>query len=421
MHKLLTLNNGLTLITINLPHLDSVTTLVAVGAGSRYETRKINGISHFLEHMFFKGSVKFPTAEIISTLVDGIGAINNAFTYKEYTGYWIKSGAKHIELASDVVSSMIKESLLSPDEIEREKGVIVEELRMLRDNPARHVWDLYERLQFGDQPLGWDLGGEEEIIKTFKRDDFIDYMDSLYSSKNMVLAYAGKLPKNIEQIAEKYFLALPKRGIGKPPPYKEKKQSGARVSIFYKKSDQANLVLGMGAYSRYDPKRYAATILGSILGEGMSSRLFIQIRERRGLAYHVGGGPNFYTDTGTFAVYGGLKLEKVYEGLEVILAELERIASEKVTDDELKKAKEMTRGRLAIREESTNFLAEYFATDFVLDRKVETFEEFLENIDKVTKEDIQRVAKELFNKEKYNLQVVGPFKKKDKFEEVLNG
>lgn len=419
-HNLKTLSSGLTLVTVDLPHLDSVTTLVAVGAGSRYETKKINGISHFLEHMFFKGSAKFPTAEIISTLVDSIGAINNAFTYKEYTGYWIKSGAKHTELASDVISSMIKESLLSSDEIEREKGVIVEELRMLRDNPSRHVWDLYEKLQFGDTPLGWDLGGEEDIIKTFKREDFTEYMDSLYSPKNMVLAYAGKLPQNLEQIVAKYFLTLPKRKTGKPMPYKAQKQSRARVSIFYKKTDQANLVLGVEAYSRYHPKRYAATVLGSILGEGMSSRLFIQVRERRGLAYHVGGGPNFYTDTGTFAVYGGLKLEKVYEGLEVILAELERIVQEKVTDDELKKAREMIRGRLAIREESTNFLAEYFATDFVLDRKVETFEQFLENIDKVTKQDLQRIAGELFKTGKYNLQVIGPFKSTDKFEKILS-
>ena len=172
MYNLTTLKNGLTLITIPVPQLYSVTTLVAVGAGSRYETKKINGISHFLEHMFFKGSKKYPSAEIISNLVDGIGAVNNAATSKEYTFYWIKSASKHVELATDILSSMLKDSLLSAEEIDREKGVIVEELRMYRDNPARFVSDLYERLQFGDQPLGWDIGGDEKTINSMTKNDF---------------------------------------------------------------------------------------------------------------------------------------------------------------------------------------------------------------------------------------------------------
>lgn len=419
MHNITTLKNGLTLITVDIPHLDSVTTLVAIGAGSRYETKAVNGISHFLEHMFFKGSRKYPTAEMISTLVDGIGAINNAYTHKECTVYWIKSAAKHTELASDIISSMVKESLLSEEEIEREKGVIVEELRMMRDNPAQYVGSLYEKLQFGNQPLGWDIGGEEEIITQLKRDDFVNYINSLYSPKNMTLVYVGKLPNNILSHANKYFLDLPKRGQFKFAPFRKEKQDKSKAAIFYKKTDQANLILGVEGYSRYDEKRYTVSILGSILGEGMSSRLFIQVRERRGLAYHVSAGPGFYMDTGNFAVYAGLKLEKVYEGLEVIKAELERTVAEKVTDDELKKAKEMIRGRLAIASESTNFLAQYFGIAFVLDRKIETFEEYLENIDKVTSEDVRNVAKELFQRQRYNLQIIGPFKDKTKFEKVL--
>ena len=416
-----TLKNGLTLITVPMPHLDSVTTLVAVGAGSRYETKKINGISHFLEHMFFKGSRKYPSAEQISTLVDGIGAINNAATDKEVTFYWIKSAVKHIGLAADILSSMIKESLLSEEEIEREKGVIVEELRMYRDNPQRYIWDLYERLQFGNQPLGWDIGGEEKIVNSLKRDDFVGYMDSLYAPENMALIFAGKIPKNIKKIAEDHFLDLPKRSQHKFKPYKKDVQISSRVNVFYKKTDQANIVLGVEGYSRDNKqKRYAARILMAILGEGMSSRLFIQVRERRGLAYHIGANHGSYKDTGAFTVYGGLKLEKVYEGLEVIKAELERLVAEKVTDNELRKAKEMMRGGLAIRSESTNFLAEYFGTNFVLDRKLETFDEYLAKIDVVMAKDIQEAAKELFQKERYNLQVIGPFKSKEKFEEILN-
>ncbi|OGE38179.1 hypothetical protein A3B45_03855 [Candidatus Daviesbacteria bacterium RIFCSPLOWO2_01_FULL_39_12] len=420
MYKISTLPNGLTLITVNMPHLNSVTTLVAVGAGSRYESKNINGISHFLEHMFFKGSRKYPTAEIISTLVDGIGAVNNAYTHKECTVYWIKSSSKHIELSSDIISSMIKESLFSEEEIEREKGVIVEELRMIRDNPTSYIGSLYEKLQFGDTPLGWDIGGEEGIVTKFKRDNLISYIDSLYSPKNMVLVYAGKLPTDILKLAEKFFLDLPNREQFKFVPYKKKKQHKAEVAIFYKETDQANLILGVTGYSRYDKKRYQAAVLGTILGEGMSSRLFIQVRERRGLAYHISGGPGFYMDTGNFAIFAGLKLEKVYEGLEVIKAELERVVSEKVTSDELKKAKEMIRGRLALSSESTNFLAGYFGTKFVLDREIETFEEYLKNIDLVTAEDIKDVARELFQKGKFNLQVIGPFKEKGKFEKILS-
>lgn len=419
MHKITTLKNGLTLITVDLPHLDSVTALVAVGAGSRYETKKINGISHFLEHMFFKGSRKYPTAEKIATIVDGIGAVNNAATDKEVTYYWLKSASKHVELSSDILSSMIKESLLAEEEIEKEKGVIVEELRMYRDNPSRYVWNLYETLQFGNQPLGWDIGGDEKTITSFNRDDFITYMDSLYSPKNMTLIYVGNLPKNIQSLALNYFGDLPERATAKFTPYKSLKQNKPKINIFYKKTDQANLVLGVEGYDRYDKKRYAAKILSTILGEGMSSRLFIQVRERRGLAYHISANFGSYKDTGAFSVYAGVKLEKVEEALQVIKAEIERITSEKVTGDELKKSKEMTRGRLAIWTESTNFLAEYFGTMFALDREIETFDAYLENIEKVSVEEVQKVAEELFKKNKFNLQLIGPFKESNKFDKVL--
>lgn len=419
MFQIKKFKNGLTLITIPIPSLESVTTLYAVGAGSRYETRKINGISHFLEHMFFKGSKKYPTAEIISTMVDSIGAINNAATSKEWTYYWIKSSAKHLELATDVISSMLKESLLEGEEVEREKGVIIEELRMYRDNPTRYIWDLYENLQFGDQPLGWDIGGDEKTINSLKREDFVKYVDSLYAPENSVLVYAGKLPKNIEQIAEKYFADLPKRSEHKALPYKAQKRTSARSNVFYKKTDQANLILGVEGFDRNDKRKYAAKVLSSILGEGMSSRLFMQVRERRGLAYHVSSDADNYIDTGMFINYAGLKLEKVYEGLKVIIDELNKIASTPVSSEELKKAKEMIRGRVALRSESTNFLAEHFGTQFILDKKLETFEEYLKEIDKVSEKDVMEIAKYLFDKKRFNLQVIAPIKDTSKFDKIL--
>ncbi|OGE31380.1 hypothetical protein A2631_06070 [Candidatus Daviesbacteria bacterium RIFCSPHIGHO2_01_FULL_44_29] len=419
MYKIHTLQNGLTLITINLPHLESVTTLIAVGAGSRYETRATNGISHFLEHMFFKGSKKYPSAEQIASIVDGIGAVNNAATDKEITYYWIKSAAKHVELASDILSSQLKESLFDQREIEKEKGVIVEEIRMYLDMPSRYVWDLYEELQFGDQPLGWQIAGDEKTVKTFKRQDFLDYMKQFYRADNMALVYVGNLPDDIESLGEKYFGGLPKGAQASFLPYHRLSQDEPRVHIFNKATDQVNLVLGVEGYDRIDDRRFAARLLGTILGEGMSSRLFMEVREKRGLAYHVSASHSSYHDAGVLTAFAGIKVEKLIEGIGVIREELEKTTKKAVSKAELEKAKEMERGRLALRSESTNFLAEHFGTKFVLDRELETFEDYLKKIDKVTTDDIQQVAIDLFKPQKYNLEMIGPIGDPEKFKELL--
>lgn len=420
MYKLDKLSNGLTLITIDLPHLKSVTSMVAVGAGSRYESIKTNGISHFLEHMFFKGSIKFPSAEQISEMIDGIGAVNNAATSKEFTYYWIKSANQHLELSIDILSSMLKEPLFAEDEVTREKQVVIEEMRMVKDNPQRYIWHLYESLQFGDQPLGWDIIGSEETVHSITRDDLISYVNDLYSVENMVLIFAGNIPKNIKSLAEQYFASLPKRSVYKAQPYKRSVQKDIKINLHYKKTDQSNLILGIEGLPRNDKSEYIARVLATVLGEGSSSRLFTQVRERRGLAYQVLADSDSYTDTGTFAIYAGLKLEKTEEGLEVIKAELEKIKIEKVSDQELKKAKEIIKGRTALRSESTNFLAEYFGIDYALDKKITTFEEEMEKVDKVTAEDLQNLAKKLFQPSNYNLQVIGPFKSAKKFQEILS-
>ncbi len=415
MYQIHTLANGLTVITIDLPHLNSVTTLVAVGAGSRYETKENSGVAHFLEHMFFKGSKKYPTTEIIAGLVEGIGADNNASTSKEYTTYWIKAAAKHVELATDILSSQLKDSLFDPEEIEREKGVIIEELKMYHDNPMSYVWELYEQLQFGDHPLGWDVGGTAETVSNLKREDFLTYMKSLYAPKNMVLVYAGNLPKNILELAEKYFGDLSGEQTAEFLPFSEIAQLEPRVRVEQKESEQVNLILGMKGYDRYHPKRFAARLVGIILGGGMSSRLFIQIRERRGLAYHISSSHQVYKDTGFFNVFAGLKVEKTEEAITVIKEELEKLKKELVSPEELKKAKEMERGRIALRSESTNFLAEYFAVRYVLDKKVESFDDYLKNIDAVSVEDLMEVAQDIFKPENYNLQLIAPFKNTGQF------
>lgn len=419
MYKISTLDNGLTLITVPPDRVDSVTSLVAVGAGSRYETPQINGISHFLEHMAFKGTKEYPSAEIISTIVDSIGAINNAHTDQESTVFWIKSAANEIGLASDILSSMMTTPLLPTEEILKEKGVIIEEMKMIQDDPARYVWSLYNRLQFGDTPLGMDVIGTQESVLSTTREDFVRYMNNLYVPANMVLVYAGKLPENIIELAKRYFGAIKGKQEIRFTSFKKPNQSSPRVDIYYKDTDQAKLILGVEGYSRHDHRRYATRILNNILGNGMSSRLFIQVRERRGLAYYVGSAFDTLIDTGYLAVYAGLRLSDLEAGLKIILEELKKIASDKVTEEEIKKAKEMSRGRLSISMESTNFLAEYFAAEYLFDKKIETFEEYLENLDAVTKDEVLEVARDLFQSKKFNLQLIAPIKTKEPFEKML--
>lgn len=419
MYQISTLKNGLTLITINLPHLDSVTTLVAVGAGSRNEHNKNKGIAHFFEHMFFKGSKKYPSALEIASKIDGVGAINNAFTGKEITGYWVKSASRHVGLATDVISSGLTNPLLINEEIEREKGVIIEELRMYKDNPTRWVGDLFYSLVFGDTPMGWDVIGTEETIKSFKREDFLEYISSFYSPENIALVFAGNIKESPEELANKYFAQLPSYKNQKPVPFKKLEQKKPKVNIYYKKTDQANIILGGFSYPRSDKRRYIAVLLASILGEGMSSRLFIQVRERRGLAYSVSSDVEDYRDTALFAIYAGLKLERTEEGIKVIKEQIERLKVETVTEDELHKVKEMQKGRLAIREESTNFLAEYYGLQWVVDRQIETPHEYLEKIEKVTAEEVKDVANDLFQNNKLNLQIIAPLKDPTPFEKIL--
>lgn len=244
-------------------------------------------------------------------------------------------------------------------------------------------------------------------------------MNSLYVPENMALVFAGKLPDNIIDIAEKYFGDLTPGPNNPFVSYKPSKQDKPKINLNYKKTDQAHLILGTIAYDRYDIKRYAAKVLSAILGGGMSSRLFLQVRERRGLAYYVTSVHEAFKDSGFFAIYGGLKLEKLDEALKVIKDELDKMKTNQVSPEELKKAKEMIRGRLAIRSESTNFLAENFGLEYVLDRRLESFDEYLAKIDEVNEEDIMEVAKELFRTENYNLEIISPLKNSDQLEKIL--
>jgi len=415
-----TLSNGLRLLTVPMNSVASATVMIIVGAGSRYERKNINGISHFLEHMAFKGTQKRPSALIISSIIEGIGGEFNAFTSKDHTAYYVKAAKQHLPLLFDILSDMLLNSLFAEEEIKREKGVICEEINLYEDTPIRKIGTLYEELIYGDHPLGWDIAGKKEVIQKITRENFLEYVGGLYSPNNTIISVAGGIGKNGEA------LELTKRWLGnwviKPIWHFEKisdKQTKPRVLVSYKKTEQAHLCLGVPAYSRDHKDHFILEVLSAILGGGMSSRLFIQVRERRGLAYYVRSETVEYKEIGNFVTQAGVDLKRIDDAIKVILNEYFYIANNRVTAEELNKAKEFLKGRLILELEDSKNVAGLYGFQELLDKKVYSPKEMIGEIDKVTALDIQRVAKDIFQPEKLNLAVIGPFKEKERFENLL--
>ena len=415
----ITLENGLRVILAPLPAFRSTTAIVLCGAGSRYETKATNGVSHFLEHMFFKGTNKRPTASDISIALDAIGADYNAFTGKETTGYHIKAASTHLPLLIDMLSDMLWNSKFDEAEIEKERGVIIEEINLYEDMPMRRVGEIYEQLLWGNQPLGWDIGGEKDIIRKLKRQDFTDYIDARYAPNNMVLTLAGHFERD-KALADinKYFGHHKTKKVETYLPVIEN-QKKPEARITYKKTDQAHLVVGVRGYEMGHPDRYNVGVLGAILGGGMSSRLFLNVREKRGLAYYVRADHDSYMDTGMFAASAGVDLKRITDAISVILEEFNKITKEKVSEAELTKAKEYIKGKIILSWEDSRTVALSFGSDELMENRVRTLDEYLREIDKVTAGDIQRVAKDLFKAQTLNLAVIGPFKNAAPFEKVL--
>src|SRR3990167_5679646 len=415
----ITLENGLRLILSHLPAVKSVTAIVLCGAGSRYELAKTNGISHFLEHMFFKGTKNRPTATDISHALDEIGADYNAFTGKETTGYHIKCASQHLALSLDMLSDMLWNSKFDPAEIEKERGVIIEELNMYEDTPMRKVAEVYEELLWKNQPLGWEIGGRKENIRQIKHGDFLNLISARYAPNNMVVAVAGNFDKG-------QVLALIKDYFGKQKPHKVagflpayEKQARPALKIAYKKTDQAHLVLGFRGLKLVHPHRYVAAVLATIMGGGMSSRLFINVREKRGLCYYVRADHESYLDCGTFASSAGVDLKRINEAIEVILAEFAQITKSEVGERELKKAKEYIKGKVILSWEDSRTVAFAYGSDELLEGEIRSLKDYLKKIDEVTAADIRRVAKKLFVTGQLNLAVIGPFKDEDRFAKLL--
>jgi predicted Zn-dependent peptidase len=419
-YTLTTFKTGLRLITVPMPQVESVSVMVGVGAGSRHETKKINGLFHFLEHMAFKGTKKRPTALDISTEIDGIGGIFNAFTSKELTGYWIKLAAKHKTLAFDILSDILTNSLLQKKEIDRERGVIIEEINMYEDLPMRKVYEDFERLLYGNNSMGWQIGGEKETVRQIKQADFLTCLKELYYPQNMVLAVAGKItPEEAKKLAIQFFSQLQKAGQKKTKEIKIS-QSQARLNLVTKKTEQGHFCLGVSGYQYSHPNRFAIGVLATILGGGMSSRLFIEIRERRGLAYYVGCQPEFFTDSGYLMARAGVKLEKIDEAIKIVLGEFNNLVTVSVPAKELRKAKEFLKGNMILALEDSQMVAGRYVSQLLLEKKIRTPKETMTLIDKVTPDDIQRVARAVFKPKKLNLAIIGPFREPKRFKKVLN-
>lgn len=416
------LPNGLRVLTIPMPSFESATVLVMVGAGSRYETKKNNGISHFLEHMAFKGTKKRPTALSISSLIDGIGGEVNAFTGKETTGYYIKSSTNHIELSMDVLSDMLQNSLFDKTEIDKEKGVISEELNLYEDTPARKIGDIYERLLYGDTPMGWDIGGEKDIIRKITREDFMTYLQSLYSADNITVVVAGGVKaKFAEDLVSKYFGQMKRFKTKKYETVKEA-QIKSQVYLKEKKTEQVHLALGLRTVSVNHKDKYPLAVLAAILGGGMSSRLFHEVREKRGLAYYVRSSSDHYMDVGSLVSVAGVDPKRIDQAIEVIIEQYKDIVSGKnpVTAVELKKAKEYVKGHLVLELEDSRSVATYYASQELTEKEIENPDQVLVKLEGVTLDDINRAIKSYFITEELNLAIIGNFKDSSRFKNLLS-
>ncbi len=409
----LVLNNGMRIITVPQPGSLAVTMLVLVEAGSKYESSDINGLSHFLEHMCFKGTKKRPTAMDITRELDGIGAEYNAFTSQEWTGYYAKVQSHELDTVIDVLSDMYLNPTFDEKEIEKEKGVIIEEINMYEDTPQRRVQELFMQLTYGDQPAGWDIGGRKEVIRAMTRDHFTKYRSKHYLADATTVVVAGSFNGSDEKtLVKKLEHAFKSVAVGK----KEGKlkvvdrQKAPAVQVKFKETDQTHLVIGVRAFDVYDKRRVALGVLGDILGGGMSSRLFQKVREELGAAYYVKADADLFTDHGLFTVAAGVHHPKFNIVITAILEELHKMTTLLVTEKELEQAKDHMAGRMVLGLETSDSLAMYYGGQEVHREKMETPAEYLKQIKAIKREEVLAVAKDIFKNDRLNLALIGPMK-----------
>ena len=425
LYKKTTLSNGLRVITIPIENANSVTVLVLVGTGSKYETKDINGISHFLEHMFFKGTKKRPNTLKISETLDSVGGEYNAFTSKEVTGFWAKVDKKHFDIALDWISDIFLNSKFAEKEMEREKGVIIEEVNMYLDTPTAYIGDLWENLLYGDQPAGWMVIGEKENILGFNRKKVLDYYKKHYSSTNTIVCVAGAITSGSSKLGpeekiKSYFKNIKKyKAVEKIKAEEEQKQP--KVLLHNKKTDQTHFCLGVRTYGLFDERKYALSLLSIILGGNMSSRLFIKVRERNGLAYSIHTSADNSTDTGYLVTQAGIDHKNLEKAIKLILQEYKNLKDKKITKKELQKAKDYLKGIMSLSLDSSDSQAPFYALQELLEKHILTPEEKFKKIDEVSVNDIKNIAGDIFSPEKLNLAVIGPFEQeyREKLKQLL--
>ncbi|MBT6294847.1 MAG: insulinase family protein [Candidatus Magasanikbacteria bacterium] len=410
-----TLENGARIILIPQDNTASLTTLVMYPVGSRFETEKLQGVSHYIEHLMFKGTKKRKNTLILTREIDRLGAQYNAFTSKEYTGYYIKADAGFSNIASDILSDMLFESVFDPKEMEREKGPVIEEIKMYRDNPIMNIDNIFEDLLYEGCPLGRDIAGTPKHVQAYKRADVLKYRDKHYDPSNMTVVVAGAVNDEVKKHIDTYFGAK-KSTIKASKTYKPfcfgSQAKKDRFVLEKKETDQAQLMLGFPGFSYGAKENYATAVLHTIFGGSMSSRLFIQIRERKGLAYMIRSGVEHFHDTGYFYVRAGLDPKNINKAIAIIQKEIAKVVEKGVSSRELADAKTHNRGGFTLSLEDSSFVANWYAHESIFSRNIETPQEYIEKIEAVTQEDVQRVAKKIFNASQMRLAIIGNVEEK---------
>ncbi len=391
----------------------SITVLILIGVGSRYENKTQRGISHFLEHMFFKGGQKYKNAKEVASTIDGVGGDFNAFTGKEYTGYYVKLAKRHLDTAFDVLSDMLLQATLNANDIEKERSVILEEYNLYQDVPMYQIgWD-FERVLFGDHPLGWDQIGTKERIKNFSRSDFLKYKNKFYTPENTSIIVTGNISEKegnekIQHYFEDFFANSTSEKSPKPIDFIFS-ENPKKIKIQSKKTEQGHLVIGYPGIPFGSEKEFMARTLAIILGGNMSSRMFTHIRDELGLCYSIRTTTDHFSDVGVISTYAGVDINRFDQAIEAICQQYDQIAEKGISQEELDKAKNFMIGKLTLRLEDSEEMASFLGTQTVLTGQVKTEKELFDSIEKITKEDINDLAKNLFTKDKIALSAIGPF------------
>ena len=418
MHQKTVLDNGLRLVTTTMPHTRSVSICVFIGVGSRYESEAQAGVSHFIEHLIFKGTQKRATSKDISVAIEGVGGMLNGGTDRELTVYWVRVAQPHFRLALDVLADILLHSKFDPVDIERERQVIIEEINMSKDSPSQQVNMLIDELLWPGHPLGRDIAGSKESVTAITRDMMLDYLKSQYLPDNTVVTIAGNIPHRRAVTA--VGRALANWTIQQPRPgysaYEE--QPNPRLQVERRDTEQAHLCLALPGLSLLHPKRYTLDLLNVVLGAGMSSRLFTEIRDKLGLAYSIHSYAEHLLDSGSVTIYAGVEPKNLPVAIKAILEQLAQL-KEPIPEDELSKAKELTKGRLLLAMEDTRSVASWMGGQEILTGRILTVDQVVAIIDAITADELEELARELVIGDHLRLAVVGPVADDEPLEELL--